>query len=112
MKKTPVYFNTSNKKLNLNQVKNEMLEKYGRLDWSPTEGDNEKNEEEGKRYVGLPILMNLESGHILSCNVILVDDEGFLVEPLSVSGLADSEPDVDFDKVIPYEKFYHVFLRA
>ena len=26
MKKTPVYFKTSDKKLNLNQVKNEMLE--------------------------------------------------------------------------------------
>ena len=89
-----------------------MMKKYGRLDWSPTKGDNEKNEEEGQRYVGLPILMNLESGHILSCNVILVDEEGFLVEPLSVSGFADSEPDVDFSKVIPYEKFFHVFLRA
>ena len=112
MKKTPVYFGSADKELDIDKVKKEMLEKYGRLDWSPTEGDNEKNEEEGKRYVGLPILMNLQSGHILSCNVILVDDEGFLVKPLSVTGLADSEPDVDFNEVIPYEKFFHVFLRA
>ena len=96
----------------MEKIKDEMMKKYGRLDWAPTKGDNEKNEKEGKRYKGLPILMNLVSGHILSCDVILVDDEGFLVKPLSISGFDDEEPDVDFDKVIPYEKFFHVFLRA
>ena len=92
--------------------KREMLEKYGRLDWGPIEGDNKKSAEEGKRYEGLPILMNLESGHILECDVIKVDEKGFLVNPLSVSGPSDSEPDVDFNDAIPYEKFFHVFLKA
>ena len=92
--------------------KDEMMEKYGRLDWGPTKGDNKLNCQEGKRYEGLPILMNLESGHILSCDVIEVNEKGFFVKPLSVSGFADSEPDIDFNDIIPYEKFFHVFLRA
>ncbi len=92
--------------------KEEMMEKYGRLDWGPTKGDNKRNAEEGKRYIGLPILMNLQSGHILSCDVIEVNEKGFLVKPLSISGFADSEPDVDFNDIIPYEKFFHIFLRA
>ena len=66
--------------------KDEMMQKYGRLDWGPVKNDNKRNAEEGKRYEGLPILMNLQSGGILTCDVIEVSEKGFLVKPLSISG--------------------------
>lgn len=94
--------------------KDEMMQKYGRLDWGPVKNDNKRNAEEGKRYEGFPILMNLQSGGILTCDVIEVSEKGFLVKPLSISGFddSDSESDVDFNDFIPYDKFFHVFLRA
>ena len=95
----------------MEEKKKEWMKKYGRLDWGPVKGNNKKSAEEGKRYEGLPILMNLNSGHILECDVIEVSEKGFLVKPLSVSGLGDNEPDVDFNDFIPFDKFFHVFLR-
>ena len=92
--------------------KNEMMKKYGRLDWGPVKGNNKKSAEEGKRYEGLPILMNLNSGHILTCDVKQVTETGFLVKPLSLSGFTNDKPDVDFNDFIPFEKFFHVFLRT
>ena len=92
--------------------KNEMMKKYGRLDWGPVKGNNKKSAEEGKRYEGLPILMNLNSGHILTCDVKQVTEKGFLVKPLSLSGFTNDKPDVDFNDFIPFEKFFHVFLRT
>ena len=32
--------------------KDEMMQKYGRLDWGPVKNDNKRNAEEGKRYEG------------------------------------------------------------
>ena len=56
--------------------------------------------------------MNLNSGHILTCDVEQVTEKGFLVKPLSISGFTNDEPDVDFNDFIPFEKFFHVFLRT
>ena len=92
--------------------KQEMMKKYGRLDWGPVKGNDKKSAEEGKRYEGLPILMNLNSGHILTCDVKQVSEKGFLVKPLSISGFTNDEPDVDFNDFIPFDKFFHVFLRS
>ena len=55
--------------------------------------------------------MNLRSSQILTCNVIKVTEEGFLVEPLNISGFTDEEPEkFDWKQPIPFNKFYHIFL--
>ena len=96
--------------------KQEILEKYGRLDWDVSGSTNEEKAKEGKRYEGLPILLNLKNGNILSCNVIEVTEKGFLVQALSISGFEkdddEDEEDMDFEEPIPYDKFFHVFLRC
>ena len=99
--------------------KQELLEKYGRLDWDVSGSTNEEKAKEGKRYEGLPILMNLENGSILSCDVIEVTEKGFLVKPLSISGLMKDDDDddddadsIDYEEPIPFDKFFHVFLRC
>ena len=98
--------------------KKELLEKYGRLDWDVSGATNEEKAKEGKRYEGLPILMNLENGNILTCNVIEVSEKGFLVEPLSISSLMKDDSDdenedkINYNEPIPFDKFFHVFLRC
>ena len=95
----------------LNEIKKEFLKKYGRLDWDCSEITNEEKAKSGKRYEGLQVLMNLRSSHILTCNVIKVTQEGFLVEPINISGFTEEEPEkFDWKQPIPFSKFYHIFL--
>ena len=84
----------------------------GRLDWDCSEKTDEDKAKAGKRYEGKHVLINLESGSILDCKVLEVSINGFLVEPYSISGLADNDDDdeFDWDMPIPYSKFFHVFL--
>ena len=95
--------------------KQEFLEKYGRLDWDCSDGTNAEKAKEGKRYEGLPILMNLHNGSILTCDVIEVSENGFLVDPISLTqmfGDDDADGGIDFSEAIPFDKFFHVFLRC
>ena len=95
------------------ETQKEFLKKYGRLDWGCQEPTNEEKAKAGKRYEGHSILMNLNSSHILSCKVIEVSEEGFLVEPYNISGFTDKEPEkFNYNKPIPFNKFYHVFLQS
>ena len=106
-----IYNDISNE--NKEQIQKEFLSKYGRLDWSCEEENDEDLAKAGKRYEGHQILMNLKSSHILNCKVIKVSKEGFLVEPYDISGFSDSEPEqFDYTLPIPYNKFYHVFLQS
>ena len=93
-------------------ISKEFIKKYGRLDWDCRERTNADKAKAGKRYEGLPILMNLNSGGILTCDVIQVTEQGFLVQPLSLCQMGGGGScDIDFSQPIPYEKFFHVFLR-
>ena len=101
-------------KKNLKEVEKELMKKYGRLDWDCSEETVAEKAKAGKRYEGLPILMNLENGGILSCDVIEVSENGFLVKPLGLTMLCgddDDEDEIDFSEPIPFDKFFHVLLR-
>lgn len=104
-------------KFKMSSVEKEFLEKYGRLDWdcSDEQTSDEEKAKEGKRYEGHVVLMNLKGGlmQILTCKVLKVTKEGFLVEPYSMSGVASEEEDeaIDYDEPIPFRKFFHVFLQ-
>ena len=98
-------------------VGNEFLEKYGRLDWDCDDENisDEEKAKEGKRYEGHVVMMNMNGPNmqILTCKVLKVTKEGFLVEPYSISGLASEEEEegLDLQKPIPFSKFFHVFLQ-
>ena len=93
-------------------VKEDLFKKYGRLDWDCSEKTNADKAKAGKRYEGLPVLMNLKNGGILTCDVIEVTENGFLVKPLGLCMLGGGDgDDIDFDKPIPYDQFFHVLLR-
>ncbi|KAH0786443.1 hypothetical protein GPJ56_009654 [Histomonas meleagridis] len=84
-----------------------------RLDWPCNEKTNAEKAKAGKRYEGKHVLMNLNDGMILDCRVIEVSEKGFLVKPISISGLADDDSemyDFDYNNPVPYEKFFHIFL--
>ena len=84
----------------------EFLQMYGRLDWDPRGNTVEELAEGGKRYEGLQILMNRNSGEILECRVVEVTTEGFFVRPK----FAESDP--DFIQLIPFGTFFKVFLKG
>ena len=99
--------------VDLKAISDEFMKKYGRLDWNVSGATNVEKAKEGKRYEGLPILMNLNSGSILSCDVIKVSEEGFLVKPLNITSLFgdDEDDDLDYSKPIPFNKFFSIFIR-
>ena len=84
----------------------EFLEMYGRLDWAPQGNTVEELAEGGKRYEGLQILMNRNSGEILECRVVEVTTEGFFVRPK----FAESDP--DFIQLIRFGTFFKIFLKG
>ena len=98
--------------VDLKAISDEFMKKYGRLDWNVSGATNAEKAKEGKRYEGLPILMNLNSGNILSCDVIKVSEEGFLVKPLNITMLfGDEKDDLDYSKPIPFNKFFYILIR-
>ena len=101
--------------VDLEAISDEFMKKYGRLDWNVSGATNVEKAKEGKRYEGLPILMNLNSGSILSCDVIKVTEEGFLVKPLNITRLfcddKDDDDDLDYSMPIPFNKFFSILLR-
>ena len=104
------------KKKNQNQngfmTKEQILKKYGRLDWTVDEPTNKLKAEAGKRYEGHGVMINLRSSHILTCKVKKVTEEGFLVEEASITGFTNAKPDItDINAPIPFSKFFHVFLN-
>ena len=92
----------------MDKIKKEFMEKYGRLDWSVDESADKVGE--GKRYEGLPILMNIKGGTILCCDVIEVNEKGFKVKPISVTGMGGNKNNIDYNDYIPFDKFFHVFI--
>ena len=101
----------------MTSVENEFLEKYGRLDWDCSDENisDEEKAKEGKRYEGHVVLMNMngELMQTLTCKVLKVTKEGFLVDPYGMSGLASEEEEepINYEEPIPFSKFFHVFLQ-
>ena len=101
----------------MTSVEKEFLEKYGRLDWDCSDENisDEEKAKEGKRYEGHVVMMNMngELMQVLTCKVLKVTKEGFLVDPYGMSGLASEEEEesIDYEKPIPFSKFFHVFLQ-
>ena len=102
-------------KKNENKImtKQQILKKYGRLDWCCDEPTDEERGIAGKRYEGHEILINLHSGHILECKVIESNQNGLIVEPFNITGFTNEPPEkFDYSQPLPFSKFYHVFLKS
>ena len=91
---------SSSKKGKKPRNEKEFLKLYGKLDWDVGGKNPKEKAENGKRYENCSVMMNLNTGEILECEVVAVDENGFSV--------IESGKNI----IIPFDAFFHVFLKG